>query len=64
MLPILFNVTANSTAYTGSLNVVVKDVNQTVVYVGSASTWSSTISVLRYPMSIVVTPNATWQVYT
>jgi hypothetical protein len=61
---IMYNVTANNLAYSGSLTVLLKDVNSNTVYSGSAATWSSTLSVLSFPLSITVTPNVTYQVFT
>jgi hypothetical protein len=61
---IMYNVTANNLAYSGSLTVLLKDVNSNTVYSGNAATWSSTLSVLSFPLSITVTPNVTYQVFT
>jgi hypothetical protein len=64
MNAIQYNVTAGGVAYAGSLTVLLKDVNSNTVYSGSAATWSSTLSVLSFPLSITVTPNVTYQVFT
>jgi hypothetical protein len=61
---IMYNVTASNLAYSGSLTVLLKDVNSNTVYSGNAATWSSTLSVLSFPLSITVTPNVTYQVFT
>jgi hypothetical protein len=62
--PIKFSITANSSAYTGSLSVVLTDSAQNVVYSGNLTTWSSTEPTMYFPLSITVTPNATYQVFT
>lgn len=61
---IKYNLTANTQTYTGSLTVLIKDVNQNTVYSGSATFWTANVSVLIFPLSITATPNATYSVYT
>jgi hypothetical protein len=38
-------------------------VNGTEIYAGNYTTWTSTLSSIRFPLMIVITPNATFQVY-
>jgi hypothetical protein len=60
MTAISYIITANGSSYTGSLFVVIKDVNNSTVYSGSVTTWSSTIGLPQLPVSISVTPNTTF----
>jgi hypothetical protein len=64
LLPIMttvgFTVLGGGVAYTGSLSVQVLDVNSNSIYSGTAASWSSSIPLMTLPLSITVTPNATY----
>jgi hypothetical protein len=64
MNSVLYNVTAAGIAYAGALTVLIKDVNSATIYSGTAASWSSTTPAMGFPLSITVTPNATYQVFT
>ena len=61
---VTYAVLAGSSAYTGAITVLIKDVNSVTVYSGAQQTFTATILTSALPISITVTPAALYQVYT